>query len=473
MHLFYFIGFLLYAEWRLGLDTINMTCVQTFISCILPPEPSLYPSLYPTWNPTLSPTWNPTLSPTLSPTASPTLEPVFYLLLSPTINPTTISPTTISPTTNPSFKPTTTTRKPSFKPSTTKKPTTRPSIRPTHNISEDCRVAWQHPFLSTSLWNTPIGTGAIYYPAGIFIDHGKPSSIFSDTAYFVKTTAADPLTQWWRQTSWSKTADHCLIDPAAVSSSILFPANFVQTIYGNNVGTVLSPDGETAVQMLQLFRCKPNSPVFASIKGTTNIFTSNGTYGAHGGSNLSGIGGTIRPGELLPNSPDIAHNLNLQIYALYYYYKSVDIQGKIVPGSCFVWPANKCDGDGAGYGGTNPYLKMGALLAVPPQVAKTIRIQTIPGKKILYALTYYGGYIKDSQNLNWATMALDKDAEDEFLAYYGYSFMVPSTTSNQAARQFYNDIVQIFQSLSVVVNNGPNSVGGGGARLLPLAKPFC
>jgi hypothetical protein len=296
--------------------------------------------------------------------------------------------------------------------------------------------------------------------------------IFSDTAYFIKSSAQDPLTLWYKQVSWDKTIkNHCEIT-TDLTSNIRFPTAFLQTIYGNNVGSVLSLDGETVVQMLQVYRCTVGGPLFGSFKGNVNIFTSDGLYGSHGGSSLSGIGGCIRPGELLPHTPDIRHTLNLQIYAQYYYYKSI-VNGVFVKNSCFTWPANKCDGNATEYGGTNPYLRMGSLLAVPLSVSKTIRIQTIPGKKILYALTYYGGYIKDSQGINWATMALDKEAETEFRQYYGYNFMVRADTGNQAALQFYNDIVTIFQSLSIVTNNAVNNVGGGGIPLANKALPIC
>jgi hypothetical protein len=49
------------------------------------------------------------------------------------------------------------------------------------------------------------------------------------------------------------------------------------------------------------------------------------------------------------------------------------------------------------YGGRNPALQPGSLLAVPPAVSAALRgnITTVPGRRLLDALTDYGGYITD------------------------------------------------------------------------------
>ncbi len=38
---------------------------------------------------------------------------------------------------------------------------------------------------------------------------------------------------------------------------------------------------------------------------------------------------------------------------------------------------------------------------------------------------------------------------------------------------FYNDLIAIFQSLQVVINNSNSTVGGGGTPLGPIAPPIC
>lgn len=113
-----------------------------------------------------------------------------------------------------------------------------------------------------------------------------------------------------------------------------------------------------------------------------------------GGSFLSSIGGTVRGGEFKAGS--ITHALKLEAYAHDFYWA-----GWSGP-ECFAWPALACDGyaqhgGSGGYNGTNPLVKPGALLAVPPGAAPAIRaaLRTAPGKTLLGALEAFGGYIVD------------------------------------------------------------------------------
>ena len=73
-----------------------------------------------------------------------------------------------------------------------------------------------------------------------------------------------------------------------------------------------------------------------------------GTGGAHGGSGLSSLGGSIRLGELLPGSPPINHALKIELANWWYYGekqlqpKTIDNQGR----SQYLWPAT---GSNAGF----------------------------------------------------------------------------------------------------------------------------
>jgi hypothetical protein len=95
--------------------------------------------------------------------------------------------------------------------------------------------------------------------------------------------------------------------------------------FGNNSGTaVIQPDNHTIINTQSLYRCTPDSPVLSQlkrgVKAKDDIVSGNGTWGAHGGSELSSICGTIRLGELLPHAPPVQHGLELQLYACNYYY---------------------------------------------------------------------------------------------------------------------------------------------------------
>ena len=95
------------------------------------------------------------------------------------------------------------------------------------------------------------------------------------------------------------------------------------------------------------------------------------------------------------------HALKLMLWAARYYFPG----NASIP--CWRWPATNCDGfwnasrDPSNtnyYNGSNPDLKPGALLAVPPQAAAkvSVALKTTVARKLLAALTDYGGYLDDN-----------------------------------------------------------------------------
>jgi hypothetical protein len=338
-----------------------------------------------------------------------------------------------------------------------------------HTMREaECRDARKWPFLSTSIWNSPIGTGAVFHDPGIFRPpFSLPYNFFSDDDYFIVTASNDPLTPWYDQSQWGP-YPHCNIT-GNLTANIRFPYNVTVTELGNNAAAFLLPDNHTIVNTQPLYRCEPGSPVltavFSGVEGKDDIVWGNGTWGAHGGSGLSSIGGTIRLGELLPDTPPIRHALKLQLYASIYYYDQR-------PG--YVWPGLNCDGYAfdpkfpAHYGGKDIYLSPGSLLAIPSNI--TVNVTTVPGKKILFALQNYGGYLCDDTFVNRGTFNTEHGVTDEFQATYGYAF---NDRPPGPAAAWYADMLAIFQSLHVVINNRNDSIGGGGTPLQPPPPPIC
>jgi len=241
---------------------------------------------------------------------------------------------------------------------------------------------------------------------------------------------------------------------------------------------VLLPDQETLVQFQPLYRCEVGSPVLGLHQGLATSWANvsilgNGTNGAHGGSGLSSIGGTIRLGELLPDAPPIRHALKLMLYARQYYWPGNATTG------CFTWPAVQCDGSihtpnaTNFYNGTNPFIRPGALMAIPTVSTQTqraeIQLKTTIGRKLFAALRDYGGYLDDNTASNSGAFNVEAGVSDEVkTAYNGTSIgsIVPGDP-------LYDDLLVIFQQLHVVANNGPASVGGGGRPMVPLAPPLC
>ena len=259
---------------------------------------------------------------------------------------------------------------------------------------------------------------------------------------------------------------------------------------------VLLPDNVTLVQMQPVYRCAFGAPILARFGNATDgcpqqfpnvtSILGDGALGSHGGSGLSGVGGTIRVGELLPSSPPIPHALKLELQHQWYYG-----QKRLQPATPenggrgqYVWPATGSDSDsgsqkapGGLYGGTDPNIAPGALLAIPATVADTITCNTMIGQKIKEALVNYGGYIVDDTGAgNSVALCMDALVNAEMRAHYGYAMTSPAGVSGKASdpgKELYEDLLKLFQALHAVTNNGPDSIGGGGTPRVPTKPPIC
>lgn len=98
---------------------------------------------------------------------------------------------------------------------------------------------------------------------------------------------------------------------------------------------------------------------------------------------MSAIGGTIRLGELVPGGV-ISHAMKVNLFADKNLYYDSKLLG-------FRWPALTNDSYASNnYRGKNPALRMGALLAIPPQIADNLNLLTEPGKILLQAFRKIG-----------------------------------------------------------------------------------
>jgi hypothetical protein len=344
------------------------------------------------------------------------------------------------------------------------------SIQIPSNSSDSCgsgsqRNKYKWPFSCDSIWNMPIGSQAQYDPANI----SKAKRINPEINYFIVTSKRYPRVPWHVTQNWG--VGRCepggaYLDDIHVPRDLVVP-DATSTRTPNKAAAFLHPDGHTLIQMNPLARCQAGGSVFGyptpgEIDSYEDIY-GKGITGGQGGSGLSSIGGTIRLGELLPSAPPIRHALKLLIHAHKYLYKEP-------PG--YRWPAVRADSyafDDASsdkYGGSNPALVMGSLLAIPPSVSEdSLGLETVPGKKLFHALQDYGGYIVDDTAWDAHAIAVEKGVEEEFRGTYGYDF-------GDTSEPFYEDANKLFQALYVVNNNGPNSIGGGGKPRQPLAPPI-
>jgi hypothetical protein len=131
--------------------------------------------------------------------------------------------------------------------------------------------------------------------------------------------------------------------------------------------------------------------------------------------------------------------------------------------------------DNGSYNGSIPALVPGALLAVPPTLAATLSPATVPGAKILRALTDYGGYLVDDtgSKMGGGAFCAEHGVNAEVEELYGYSIRIEKPLTPTQGGELFNDLVAIFQALAVVDNNGPGSVGGGGTPRAPPPPPIC
>jgi hypothetical protein len=312
------------------------------------------------------------------------------------------------------------------------------------------------PFASTSIWNMPIGSGAAYVPANI----APRQWITLDVEYLVFAKASDPVVPFYTNGVFG--SGRC--NTATFQYNLNLPAEFVvpdarSGSTPNAVAAILEPDGRTLHQMNPVSRCSAGGPLTAGWTAPDQDIYGGGILGGHGGSGLSSIGGSLRLGELTGSAP-VRHALKVNLWA----HAAISATG-----NGHRWPAVRADsyyndsGDSDRYAGAVPALRMGALLAIPADVdLDALGLQTAPAKKLAWTLQNYGAYVVD--DTAWDADAIDAQdgVEEEFQAVYG----MPMEGSSGRWR---DDVMKLFAALSVVDNNGPTSVGGGGAPLQPLA----
>jgi hypothetical protein len=299
---------------------------------------------------------------------------------------------------------------------------------------------------------------------------GTTGNVYADDDVIVLTPTA-PLTpvytsyqDWSNPTPGARcAAEGPLITWLPIPASLVLPDNGKTP---NMSAAVLMPDGHTVYQTQPLQRCTAGGYATSHyVFSTTDLVSSDGRTGAHGGSGLSSIGGTIRLGELLQGAT-IRHALKVAIDARRFIaYNNDGTRG-------YRWPAMTADGyaNASTYGGKVTALEMGALLTLP----STFSVESLssePGRIVARALRDYGAYVADDSSwdaIGFMTEWGDRGrVSDQFRTAYGYAF-----AGQVGSTPFLKDVQSILASLQVVSDSGSSSVGGAGTRVAPLAPPF-
>lgn len=339
------------------------------------------------------------------------------------------------------------------------------------------RDPYKWPFSRYSIWNMPIGSNARYVPANITPvpagDVWAPMPGIDHEYIFMDKNA--PLTDMAYRSDWL--GDRCTRQSTQTITRVPMPTNYtVPNGNGNNSAAFIMANGRTIFQSQPLARCTAGGYA-TSINffqdRTVDIFASgdSSAYGAHGGSDLSALGGSLRVGELRKNSDPPRHALKVSMFGDENYYRCT------VRANCFRWPAFKSDSYAVGSYGTannnqNFAMRMGALLAIPANVnISSLGLETEPARKLAWTLQNYGAYINDEarqQFLFNAERGPNGNFADQFRSDYGFNFEQRYRDNTSWTR----DTVRLIRALHVVDNNSPNSIGGGGTPLQPLAPCF-
>lgn len=222
------------------------------------------------------------------------------------------------------------------------------------------------PFAEDSIWNTPIGDQAVYVEAQIRKRERRGMTIDEDIIVLKPNVPHTKV--YYSDVGWTEDGSGLRCTNYSVNRPLFelpIPEDFVVSpetwdgLRPNSGLACLLPDGETIVQTQPFAKCRTNvATSLTSSAPRVNIYTGDGIRGAHGGSGLSAIGGTIRVGELLPGGV-IRHALKINLYGRF----NLHSEG-------YRWPAVKADtgfddvDSGNYYGGSNPDLVMGSLVAL-------------------------------------------------------------------------------------------------------------
>jgi len=332
------------------------------------------------------------------------------------------------------------------------------------------------PFSQESIWNTPIGSGAKYVPADLETPAG--GTLSADEILIILTPNEPLMELYENDAGWDKTKDRMKIT-GGLFGRYPIPSSFEvspvtwQGLTPNSTTAILMPDRKTLFQTQPFAHGKDAPYATSGFTFPDADIIGDGCYGAHGGSGLSAMGGTLRLDELTPTSGPIRHALKIEFDITRNVYQDDQTKG-------LRWPDIKEDGVGHVACGrsrtkSSPIPKacrMGALFAIPAATnLDDFKFETLPGKMLAKAFQDYGAYYVDGNDFNAFAIATEWSPAGRFTTAFkknwGFDFRSVKTDTPWA-----RDVAKIFATLNIVDNNSPISIGGGGTPRAPLAPPF-
>ncbi len=276
------------------------------------------------------------------------------------------------------------------------------------------RSASLHPFASSSVWNSAIGSGAAF--------QGKTEA---RTKSFLSGKPVINRANWSIVVKRAKSTDPMAKLVGARNGqtwNIRIPTSTKPTGGSDGHVTIIAADGVTAYDAYKLKKVS-NTHYTAALVVITDLRSSGLVSGVRA-AGVPAVAGLIRAHEL--SAAKIPHALAVAI-----------------PGSMLkkghIWPANRQDTNASTYTGQVP---MGSLLAIPGSVDVNKLGLSREGMALAKALQNYGAYVVDRSGM--VSLYCEMDCN-------------PSLTSKMAA-----DWKKLYPHMRAVANSSASKVGGGG-----------
>lgn len=338
-------------------------------------------------------------------------------------------------------------------------------------VNAGARDPLKFPFASNSIWNMPIGSGAVYVPANMPPVPGgnawAPMPEVEEENIVLRPLApSTPI--YYSNAGWS--GQNRCGGTGGLLTSVPMPTDFTAPHDNkNSTAAFLRADGRTVVQTEPFTRCSAGGSATSFVVMPPVDLYGDGIRGAHGGSGLSTLGGTLRVGELRPGGDAPRHALKVAVFA-----RQV-LSACSTRSACYRWPATNADTYAVGFygnynGGGSGAMRMGALLAIP--AAKDIDalgLETEQGKKLAWTLQNYGAYVVDDTYAPSFGIATESGPDGSWREQFKADWKVDFEQRANAATAWSRDIKRLVQTLAVVDNNAPDRIGGGGTPRQPLA----
>jgi hypothetical protein len=300
------------------------------------------------------------------------------------------------------------------------------------------RTAVDWPFAADSPWNTPIGSAASYAePIGADFKLGAVMFDSENVHPRLRATRSDPVGRLYSGN-----------DPNPVASLPL-PLDRMD---GAAKYAIVSPDGKTLYDISGGRR--DGNDVRANLVRVADL-SGSGVAPDYVATTPSGL--SVYAGSLVAS--EFAGPIHRAIGAI----ADAGIISRQPDGTAHVWPALRASKNASFNTGGN--LHVGSLLAIPPEVdVATIGVGDAgPLFELARAMQDYGVYIKDT---HYGTAGNIDPQRPAPLLFCG------DLSGVSLPAGFQQQLALLTRHLKVVENNGPNSIGGGGAPRRPGAPAF-